>query len=326
MSSDMNSAIQTGPGFMPQSGFVRDVLSADVWLAALPVLKFDEFVARRTELGTANGRVIVMNKLGAIKRGGPLQEGQRIQLRSMSNSTTSITVGERGNAVGFTEELIRSSFVDVMAAASILLGRDMAIVLDLELRNAVLTSPNVIYANGRAARTQILSTDLLTTSDIRRAVEILDTNNTPRFGDYLVGFIHPHVASNLRADDDWIEAHKYAAVEGLFRGEIGMWEGVRFVVTGVMPNGANLAKDPNTGDYVNLGADPALANGTAGNQTAIYKSVIFGMAAIAHAIGAPPEMRTSRGEDFDREWGIAWYGRWGAGLYEASNAVVVESA
>ena len=327
MSSDLNSAYQTGPGFAPQTGFIRDVFSAEVWLSAMPVLKFDQFTTRKTELGGAKGRRIVMNKLGNMKRGGTLVEGQRIQARSMSTSQTTLTVAEKGNAIGFTEELENSSFVDIMSAASILLGRDMAMVLDTDLRDAAMQSPNVIYANGKTARSQLVSTDKLTTDDLRVVMELLDTNNAPRWGEFIIGFVHPHCKTSLVQSDDWLAANTYQNIEALYKGEIGMWEGIRFIVTAVMPNGANLARDSVTGDYISPGADPALAAGVAGNQTTIYKSVFFGEAALAHATSLPVELRDNGGtEDYGREYGIAWYGRWGQGIYEPANSAIVESA
>lgn len=327
MSSELNAAVQSGPGFTPQSAMIRDILSAELWLSSTPVMKFDEFVSRKTEIGTAPGRTISMPRLSNLKLGGRLAEGNRIQTRAMAASQTQISVSEYGNAVGFTEELIRSSFMDVMSAAAVLLGRDFAMVLDLDLRNSALQAPNVIYANGKTARTQLVSTDLFSTEDVRRSVEILDTNNTPRIGDgYLVCFCTPHQASSIRKDPDWVAAHKYGLQQALFKGEIGQWEGVRFVVTTVMPSGANLAKDAFTGDYVNVGADPALANGVLGNQTTIYKAIIFGDAAVAHAIGQPVEMRDNPPEDFGREHGIAWLARWGSGQYDTNNSVVIETA
>ncbi len=326
MSSQLNTVIQNGPGFTPQPAFVRDVFSSEVWLAAMPTLKFDQFTTRKTELGTVRGKTIVMNKLGNVKRGGTLQEGVRVQARSMNSSSTSISVDEKGNAIAFTEALLQQSFYDVMSAASILLGRDMAIVLDLDIRNAIMTSPNVVYANGRTARTQLLLGDTLDSRSIRDAVEILEANNAPRWGgDHYVMFIHPHQARGLREDDDWVNAHLYGGQTALYQGEIGMWESVRFVVTSVMPNGARATKDVN-GEYIDIGYDPALASGFAGNQTIIYKAVMFGEAAVAHATGLPVELRDNGVEDYGREHGIMWYAIWGQGLYEQGNAVVVETA
>lgn len=38
-----------------------------------------------------------------------------------------------------------------------------------------------------------------------------------------------YVAHDLRQDEGWIEAHKYAAPDALFNGEIGELHGVRFI-------------------------------------------------------------------------------------------------
>lgn len=327
MSSVLNTVYQTGPGFQPQTSMVRDVFSAEVWLSAMPILKFDQFTTRKTELGTTKGRRIVMNKLGNIKRGGPLQEGVRVQARPMSASETSITVGEYGNAIAFTEQLLQQAFYDVMSAASILLGRDMALVLDLGIRDALLTTANIVYAAGKTSRASLIAGDVFDLQAVKDAVEILQTNNAPKWGgDHYVCFLTPHQARGLRDDPDWVAAHIYGQQQALYTGEIGRYEDVRFVETTVMPSGANLTKDPNTGDYVNVGADPNLASGVGGNQTTIYKAIMFGEAAVAHATGLPVELRDNGVEDYGREHGIMWYAIWGQGLYEALNSVIVETA
>jgi N4-gp56 family major capsid protein len=47
--------------------------------------------------------------------------------------------------------------------------------------------------------------------------------------------IHPSVAYDLRQSEGWIEAHKYAAPEELFNGEIGELHGVRFIENAFAP-------------------------------------------------------------------------------------------
>ena len=42
---------------------------------------------------------------------------------------------------------------------------------------------------------------------------------------------HPHTSYDIRKDPNWIEAHKYAAPEEIFNGEIGKINNVRFVVS-----------------------------------------------------------------------------------------------
>lgn len=327
MPSVLNTASTTGAGFSQQVNAIRDVYSAEIWFAALPILKFDQFSTKKTELGVQPGRTIQLPKYGSIKRGGRLQEGVRLQTRGMSMSQASLTVYEQGNAIGFSEYLLQTSFFDQLSAASLLLGRDMAVVLDLQLRDTVVSGTNVVFANGRASRTALIAGDSFDTQVLKDAVETLETNNTPKWaGDHYVCFLHPHQGRGLRDDNDWINASLYAGATQIYTGEIGRYEDVRFISTTVMPNGRNSAVDPNTGDYVDIGYNPALASGYAGNQTTIYQAVLFGEYSYGHATALPVELRDNGVEDFGREHGLAWYAIWGQGVLENPNIVVIETA
>lgn len=327
MPSVLNTAVQTGPGFSALAQATRDVFSAEIWFAALPVLKFDQFSTKKTELGVQPGRQIQMPKMNAIKRGGPLSEGVRMSTRAMSMSLQSISVVEQGNAVGFSEYLLQTSFYDQLAAASLLLGRDMAVVLDTQLRDTVVSAGSTVFANGKSLRTQLVSSDTFGTEEIRQAVETLAINNSPKWGgDHYICFIHPHQSAYLRRTNDWTNAALYAGSTQMYTGEIGRFEDVRFVESTVVPNGRSSARDPNTGDYVDLGFDPALASGYSGNQVAVYRAVMFGEYAYGHATALPVELRDNGVEDFGREHGLAWYAIWGSNYLESANIVRIETA
>lgn len=327
MSSVLNTALAAGAGYAQQVESTRDVFSAEIWFAALPILKFDQFSTKKTELGVQPGRTIQIPRYGNIKRGGRLTEGVRIQTRPMSMSLQSITVFEQGNAIGFSEYLLQTSFYDQLAAASLLLGRDMAVVLDLQLRDTVRLGTNTVYGGGVSSRATVLPTNYFDVSTIRDSVEILETNNAPKWaGDHYICFLHPHQGRKLREDNDWINASLYAGATQIYTGEIGRYEDVRFIVTTVMPNGANASVDPDTGDYVDLGYDSNLASGTNGNLTNIYQAVFFGEYAFGHATALPVELRDNGVEDFGREHGLAWYSIWGQNTLENPNIVVAETA
>src|ERR1039457_5657210 len=112
MPSTINTALTTGPGFSTLANAVRDVFSAEIWFAALPVMKFDQFSTKKTELGVQPGRQIQLPKMNNIKRGGQLTEGTRMQTRSMSMTLQAVAVFEQGNAIGFSEYLLQVSFYD----------------------------------------------------------------------------------------------------------------------------------------------------------------------------------------------------------------------
>jgi N4-gp56 family major capsid protein len=64
---------------------------------------------------------------------------------------------------------------------------------------------------------------------VNKAVTIMKKNRVPRINGKYYAVIHPSVAHDLRGSKEWIEAHKYAAPEELYNGEIGELHGVRFV-------------------------------------------------------------------------------------------------
>jgi len=327
MSSVLNTAVQTGSGFAQQANAIRDVFSAEIWFAALPILKFDRFTTKKTELGVMPGRTIQIPRYKNVKLGGRLSEGVRVQTRSMSMQMQSITVYEQGNAIGFTELLLQTSFFDQMTAASMLLGRDMALVLDTQIRDTVVLGTNTVFGGGKALRTALTANDVFDTQVVKDAVETLMTVNAPKWGgDHYICFIHPHQARGLRDDADWKHAALYAGANNIYTGEIGRYEDVRFVETTAMPNGANNAVDSDTGDYVDIGYNPALRLGTAGNLVNVYQAVMFGEWSVGHATALPPELRESQGEDFQREHAIAWYAIWGQNTLEDQNIVVIETA
>lgn len=326
MPSVLNTAVATGAGFNQLLDATRDVFSAEIWFAALPVLKFDQFTTKKTELGVQPGRTILIPKYGNIKRGAALNEGVRLKTQAMSLSSQSITVTEYGNAIGFSEHLLQTSFYDQLSAASLLLGRDMAVVLDTVLRDAIMQGTNVIFGGGKTARSLVTSTDVFGTSTVKDAVETLETHNSPKWGgDHYICFLHPHQARNLRDDNDWINASLYSGATQIYTGEIGRYEDVRFISTTVMPNGANPATDPVTGDYSDIGFNPALAGAGSGG-TNIYQAVFFGEYALGHATALPVELRDNGVEDFGREHGLAWYSIFGQSILENQNIVVAETA
>ena len=85
-----------------------------------------------------------------------------------------------------------------------------------------------------------------------------------------------------------------------------------------MSNGACASTDP--------AYDASLVSGTAGNQTNIYKAVLFGDAYYGIAFSLPVELRDNGVEDFRRKRSLAWYGIFGAGKLHADYGVIIETA
>jgi N4-gp56 family major capsid protein len=327
-SASVHGSAEAGPGFAALVAAVRTVYSGEIYFSALPNLRFDQFATRKTELSAQPGDTISMPKAGTIKRGGTLTEGVRIQAKSMTLSSITMTVDEKGNAIGMTERLLQTSFYDQMAMASMLLGRDLAQVLDKDLRDVALTATTKVYANGKTTRNSLTAADKFTTTTVHAIVERLETNSSPKWmNDFYVCFAHPHQLSDIRLSAGWVNAALYQGAGPLMYGEVGRWGDMRFVSTSVMPNGASSALN-DAGEYADLGYSSALDQLVTGalNTASVYQAVAFGEYSYGHAVALPVELRDNGVQDFGREHALAWYAIWGQGVLENSNLVIIETA
>lgn len=311
---------QTNGGTLFSDG-TRLVYSREIEFKALPIMRFSQFAVQKTELGVEPGLTISMLTYDNLKLGGALQEMQNMATQALSGSMKQITVQEHGNAVSNSELLIQSSFDDIMATTTTLLGRDYALVMDCELRDVALSGTNVVYGGGKDSRDAITADDKLKVATIKDAIEILATNNAPKYQNlYWICFVHPHQSRDLRDDSAWINASNYGAPEQLFTGEIGRIDDTRFIETTLMCNGKASANDPA------YKADLVKGAGDTANATDIYQAVIFGDQYYGIAWSLPVELRDNGVEDFGRKRSLAWYAIWGTGLLHNDYGVVIETA
>lgn len=293
---------------------VRLVYSREIEFKALPIMRFSQFATQKTELGVEPGLTISMLTYDNLKLGGALQEMQNMSTQALSGSMKQITVQEHGNAVSNSELLIQSSFDDIMATTTTLLGRDYALVMDCELRDVALSGTNIVYGGGKESRSALTAEDKLQVSTIKDAIEILATNNAPKYANlYWICFVHPHQSRDLRDDSTWINASNYGAPEQLFTGEIGRIDDTRFIETTLMCNGKVSENDP---------AYKADLKG----DVPVYQAVIFGDQYYGIAWSLPVELRDNGVEDFGRKRSLAWYAIWGTGLLHNDYGVVIETA
>lgn len=313
---------QTNGGTLFSNG-VRMVYSREIEFKALPIMRFSQFATQKTELGVEPGLTISMLTYDNLALGGALQEMQNMSTQALSGSMKQITVQEHGNAVSNSELLIQSSFDDIMATTTTLLGRDYAMVMDCELRDVALSGTNIVYGGKKSDRKSITATDKMDVATIKDAIEILATNNAPKYQNlYWICFVHPHQSRDLRDDNAWINASNYGAPEQLFTGEIGRVDDTRFIETTLMCNGAVASTDPA------YKADLVKGASSDGGTLAvpIYQSVIFGDAYYGIAWSLPVELRDNGVEDFGRKRSLAWYAIWGTGLLHNDYGVVMETA
>lgn len=271
--SSLNQAIQT-------------IWSKEILFQAMPILRFEQFAVKKTELGVAPGlRVNFLRYKNFAVDPSPLTEGVRMTTNALTAEQIAITVAEHGYAVAVSELLLNASFDDVMASASRLLGRHMAQYLDVQARNTLSAATSAVFGYDRSgisggaftnydegtAATSIGALDgnhKLTTGAIKDAALTLAGKNIPRLGETYVQFVHPKQSRDLRSNPEFIEVTKYAAPGNFMLGEIGRLYDVVFIeTTQVRKLAANGTYSTNTlvGAPSDQTSVPVLPNTSPGN-------------------------------------------------------------
>lgn len=323
MANTTNIAGNTAGNNIKLDNVILDVYSDEILFQAQPMLRFEQVAVAKTDLQTLPGQVIKFLKYNAVTGDAALTETTAMETSTISTATLSITVGEKGKALGFSEALLRASVTNVLSDAAKLLGNHYAKYRDGLIRDALMTSANVLYANGKANRAALVNTDVMDVDLVRDAVETLATNKAPKFGgaDY-VCFIHPHQGKAVRKDGAWVNAQNYANPDAILNGESGKFEDMRFIET----TQVTYVKI-NTQDIWADGADTTANTAVAANAaTDVYIGAAVGEYAVGIADALPVEMRDDGVVDFGRTHKIAWYGIFGAGLLETGHTVLLETA
>ena len=229
------------------------------YFALRPEMYFDQFADVQATNATNPGASVkftVFADLAAATTA--LGEAEDVTPVAMSDAQVTVTLNEYGNATVTTAKLRASSFLPVDPVAANAVGYNAGLSIDTIARNAVQAGTNVIYATGgtdtATARIDMDVDDTLTAKDVRRAVAQLRGANVPTIGGNYVGFIHPDVSYDLRGITDasgWRDSYKYTNAMPLYNGEIGMFEGVRFMESARAPifaNAFNGAGAAGTGD------------------------------------------------------------------------------
>jgi len=335
---------------------IQTIWSKEILFQSMPILRFEQFAVKKTELGVAPGLQINFMRYNNLGSASSLVEGVRMSTNALTAQQFSITVAEHGFAIAVSELLLNASFDDVMASASRLLGRNMALYLDGQARDTLMAASSVIYGEDRSglysstanaagnnlyaygtngtSRASMTGNFNLSTRTVKDAVETLATRNIPRLGETYVAFVHPHQSRKLRDNSEFIEVTKYAAPGNFMLGEIGRLYDTVFIETTQIDKVTNGAGTNYTADtavapesivYPTGGGYTTPVRKTGNGNADRYSAIFIGDNAFGHAISLPVELRDGGILDFGREHALAWYAIYGLGLITDQSVVIAET-
>jgi N4-gp56 family major capsid protein len=207
-------------------------------------------LGRKQGLPARRGRTIEWRKWNTLPLCSALTEGVIPTGEKLGMTSINVALAQYGEYVAVTDLLELHALDDVIAGAVEELGAAGGKTHDLLVRNVLKSATNILFADAYNGTTYVstpstesaLQTALasytcnLTPDMINKAVTNLKVGGAPQFsGNKYVAVVHPHIAYDLRKHPDWIEAHKYAAPQQIFNGEIGELHGVRFIESNLAP-------------------------------------------------------------------------------------------
>ena len=248
-----------------------------------------------------------------------LNEVTDVTPTALSDSQVTVTLAEYGNAVVTTAKLRGTAFLDVDSAAANIIGYNAGDSMDQVVREVLAGGSNVVYSGTATARNEVSADENLTANNVRKVVAQLRGSNVATFNGSYIGFIHPDVSYDFRSATDasaWRTPANYVDPTGIYNGEIGLFESVRFIET------------PRAKVFANAG------NGTGGaGNIDVYATNIMGRQALAKAFstqdgnGATPKI--VRGNVTDilmRLQPMGWYWLGGYGRFREASLRRIESA
>jgi len=229
------NAPYTGEGGL--SGEMKTYYSDYLIDMAEPKLVHDQF-GQKVPIPKNNGKNIEFRKYDPLpKMTTPLTEGVTPDGQKLDMKTVTAEVKQYGGFIELSDILLLTAIDNNLVQATKLLGGQAGRTLDTITREVLAGGTNVQFAEGQVEnRSELVGgkevgNHYLTVDAIRRAVRYLKKMNAETINGSYVGIIHPDTSYDLMSDPKWINVKTYSDPEGIYQGEIGKIENVRFVET-----------------------------------------------------------------------------------------------
>lgn len=174
-----------------------------------------------------------------------LSEGVTPAGTTLSATDITATVAQYGDFITITDVVDYESKDPVLTEAAEILGDQMGDTLD-QLTRDVLAAGTVSTTVGQTTRTAITTTNLITATEVRKAVRTLKNAKarqitrminastgiaTEPIGMCYIGIAHPDTIYDLEDETGWTPVEKYANKSDVMEHEEGKLAGVRFIST-----------------------------------------------------------------------------------------------
>src|SRR5574343_1804940 len=155
--------------------------------------------------------------------GSVLTEGTTPSDTTVSNTAVTAVVDQWGAFVTLTDVAELTVKHPVVAELEMLLGEQANETIETQINTVLVAGTTVQYANGRANRAAITATDVVTTTELQKALKTLRVNGARPIDGNFVLFVDPSVEQDLLADTTFKSVQAYSP-ESLNAGSVvGRW-------------------------------------------------------------------------------------------------------
>jgi len=307
-------AVSADGGYM-----YSDELSDVLRISLQPMTRFRQHSDAKdaTDKGLNKGDKFYWNVYSDIgTQGRELAEDKAMPESKFTISQNNLTIQELGNSVPYSGKLDNFSKHPVKEIINKVLKNDANKALDIKSHAQFNATPLTVAPAGGTSTTAVTleTTGTCTITNnvamrnghVKAIVDIMKERNIPMFNgaDYF-SLAWPTTYRTLRNDLESIHQYVDEGFRMIMNGEIGRYEGVRFIEQTQIPKGG--AEDSTTWNPYTDTAD-------AWNNALSDWAFFFGEDTVAEGIVIPEEMRGKIPSDYGRSKGIAWYGLIGYGL------------
>ena len=240
MFADASAQLQNTTGEAGMTAEMKTYYEKTLLDLAEPALVHDQF-GDSYPIPANNGKTIEFRKYDSLpKADTPLTEGVTPNGQTLNVTTITSDLHQYGGWTPLTDVLQMTAIDNNVVQATRVLASQAGRTMDSITRDVLAGGTNVIYAPKLAAdgtetavasRKTLDKTCTLTPKLFFQAAAQLGAMNADPIGDSYIAIIHPYAAYDLKTSKEFIEVHKYADPDTMFRGEIGKLGNIRFVET-----------------------------------------------------------------------------------------------
>lgn len=231
-------SVQTFSSF---SGGAVNVHIADKLLKIAAKQVIFQQLGEKAKMPAGEGKTFQYNRYNRLNLPlNTLTEGTPPSSTDMSLSTVQAVADQWGAYIAISDVAQLTIKHPLLQVAMNLLGYQAAELVDREIINMLLGGTAVSFGGTAANRNALAtaSTDSLTDSVVQKMVAHLRNRGAYAYeGTHYVGVIDPSMEQDVSqaANSAFVSASAYSNVKQLYNGEIGMWRGVRWMVSNLIP-------------------------------------------------------------------------------------------